>query len=318
MKLTSLQKTIGIITTTITLTSVVLTYFFLQQEDRKAHEHRIELNEVISKFNSIERNLGDDKYFDIQNLLISEEKARLLDEQLQFNIGSSFYAAKSDSYWHFELVKDYKKFCEAFYLDPQKLVQDRTSIEHFLEESPVSYWYSSDSLNFITSDSIPRRIYTKTTLQSIPFVTMRQIESLAFLNETMWTMKDGKVDTASLFSLHRQFTQQNENDRVGKMLSDHIIERIEFSLKNRNIIMKIEELEKFDDVSYARVRTDFFNCLIDNKPVMKITQVEEVFFVSRERDIVVITMTYPTTEPRVKKSIELNINAWLNQLKLIN
>lgn len=296
--------------------------------------HSIQIEQLKSRILSIERDIGEQRYFDLRKFIINENQINEVDSDLTYFENGDFYVNTINDYWDFKEMTEIEyiikiahlKDADLFFLQlllPQFRLYSDSLISEYLEEFPIHTWWSKDSIIFY-QDSIEQILYSRISIQTMPLDAFQKIMDLGvdiIMYEEEEYTNDLKIDSLELFSdiedLKSRIANQAQIDLTGLMLTYQLYKKIQLGLTG-NTIIKFDEIKKMKNISYGKIRTEYLGCAYGENENSKIYQTEEIFLISKGNALYIIQIALPSTEPRIPKELTYNVNSWLNSLKIID
>lgn len=305
----------------------ILNYYFEKEIEKQESTCALMIEEMKSRVQSIERNLGGVNYFDVRNLLINKSELATIEKNTKYNKQGNFFALDDGKYWNYLELTELDNMLKTYNLSIHDLSKGPFGnsnetyllpfVKTYSKNHPVYSWWSKDSIIFEHTAG-DMTLYTKASVQNLTFDYLKKLDAYGLLKSTNPTQSLSNNKKSGLMVFLQRYSKQSDHDRIGNMLSHYVTQKTRFSTVYPDVVVNIQELEKLDNLCYSRVETQFNNCKIDTINNATVYNIEEIFWLKRANYISIVSISYPSLEPRIPQEIAFEVNLWLNKLKLMN
>ncbi len=317
----------------------VTTYFQEKKIESLKENYKNSIQKLEANILSIDRNVGEKKYFDIRNFIYSEGQQSSGSEY--FTKGN-FYAntqIENFSFQQFSEIDFIRKITNLSEKDIEaaalfnpifKILQSEEYL-NLTADAPIYSWISRDSIHYsIRSKTINEHQYM--TVQKIKKEVILKVMNLGANfsfnldepikiknNDQLLKQKIVKKDTIGfndLEKLKESLSNNLENDFIS--LFYYIIINMKFrAALNKNQSIEISKLQKLGNVLYMKSITKTPHCDYKGSKDVIHYETEELYLISDGKNFFQLRSVIPGFEPLPNSKNLAQLNIWLNSLKFI-
>lgn len=311
----------------ITITSAIVLpiIFFLYNYriDILNDKHQAEIMVLETKISSIERNIGENDYFDVKNLFVSDGQGNKPLFQSNFVPSGNFYADTTSTEWFYKEISPISYIKNELDIDPLEFQIGRKSsisIDSILSSQEfISYrreykfhqWKYKDSI-ILERDNINKILNTTINV----FIIDKEVAKLAFdvLNRNLKSEKvlvnSLDIDTTLLNRVVKTAKKQYSKNSSALMFNIFINGMIYNSLLKGDLI-ELKNVQKKSDVFYTKYTSEIE---AETNPIF---ETSELFFAEKNNKVYIVIIRAFDLEPIIPSKKATAINKWLFSLQFL-
>lgn len=279
--------------------------------------HTQELEEVESRWASIERDLPGIEHYDIRGLISTDD--RPIDSELIYFEDDNFYSFKSDQYWK------YSKTTELALLDLITGNENEPNplIESQLTRIPIHLWKGGGSIQ-MTSEGETFNWFPRITLQKVSYDEIRGLFGVG-ISFAEWINDDDEdydfdEEDLALDSSAEEFLAAADkafySDAAGVFFLLQNTLTLQSILSSENQVYRIKKIQKIGPILYSQYSTEYSNVEVNGEDATVYIR-QELMVISENENLYLINIILPSLEPIVRAKEYANVNNWLTSVKLV-
>lgn len=291
--------------------------------DRKDEKHEAEITELKTKISSIERNIGENDYFDVKQLFMSNNDRNEPSPKSSYIASGNFYADTTNKNWAYKQIPPVTFIRNGLEIDPLKFQIGRKSsftidsifrnqkFKQYKEEYKFHQFKHKDSLKIenkgkeeVYNSSI-NVVVIKKDVAKIVFNIMNQ-----YINKERELLKSFDIDT-KMFDEVVKTAERQFNKNSSSLIFNLILNGMVYgSLSNGNTL-ELQSVQKKSEIFYTKYTLDY------DVESNKIFETGEIFFAEKDNYIYVVLVKVIDKQPLIKTELAADINNWLFSLKFL-
>lgn len=293
----------------------IVSYFHAQELKQLSAKHEIDSAEQSARLASIERDMPDQKYFDIRNLIATADDESRVPTGSQFFVGDQFYAIDKSPYW------DYAKTTEGgliLLLSGMPLSGELTELGNAI---PIHLWKSSEEF-YLESEGVRSRWFPFVFVQRLPYRDIPRILNLGVAAQSYeafpYESNHEKVDLSeSSQQIMDSISSLMRDDFTGIMFHMQNMISIQQAIESTNQRYRQLKVQKIGNVLYSQSVTEHLDVIVNGQPADTFYLRQEMILVSTRSDLYIIKFTVPGLEPLPRGKAYAEINSWLAAFRVV-
>ncbi|SDY13014.1 hypothetical protein SAMN05444411_1332 [Lutibacter oricola] len=300
----------------------ILMFFYNYKIENIKDKYEIEKAELKTKISSIERNIGDNKYFDVRQFFTTDNTKDPIYSSEYISQGN-FYADTTDTNWIYKKISPLSYVRNELNINPLELqigrknsltldsILSNKKFKDYRKSYKFHQWKYKDSIEISNSNE-------KEILNSSinVFVIKKDIAKLIFnvINENVKKdkalLKSYEIDSVIVNQVIGTAKKQYEKNSSGLIFSV-IINGIVYNSLLSGELIELQNIQKKSEVFYTKYNKEY---LLEND---KAFETGEIFFAEKNDNIYIVLIKIFDKEPLIQMEKAADINKWLFSLKFI-
>ncbi|NJN28599.1 MAG: hypothetical protein HC819_22785 [Cyclobacteriaceae bacterium] len=284
-------------------------------------QFEMEKAELKVKIASIERNIGDNKYFDVRSFFPSNSANS--NEHSHYIMKGNFYADTTSQSWSYRNLSPVSYIGSELKINPIQLQLGR-------KYSPVidSIFVNRDFRNYIKNYRFHEWIYTDSIRlknkdsedflnSSISVFILKKDVAEMILNTLKSNINSDKMlldlldlDSISVNEIITNVKNQYNESSSGLIFSLFIHTIVYNSLLSGDLV-ELQKVQKKSNVFYSKYRKEYKN------EEQTVYQTGELFFAEKNDNIYMVSIKILEEQPLISMEQAADVNAWLHSLKFL-
>lgn len=275
--------------------------------DRKEFEDRI---------TSIEREIGENHYFDIRNFFIQDSKTAEVSKRAQYFSDANFYAPRDRSRWTYAemTTMDFLRYMLGDDNPILSMIRIPPEAEKF---ERVSIWMGQQQ------QSLEGGPYKRL----MPYVFVERLSHQEYYNMLNKTVRahmaklqansDQDVSEEVVAEGIELLMKSYRDDVVTTTITGGLNFMSWFKLHFPNTRVYVKKLQKIDNVLYMQNFITMSNVKVDGVPHDQYYITLESFFISTPKELYVVATFVPSSEPVPRHEYFVWVNEWLGDFRVV-
>ncbi|TXD54057.1 MULTISPECIES: hypothetical protein [unclassified Polaribacter] len=299
----------------------ILVWLYNYRIDNLKEKHSSEITQLNTKISSIERNIGENDYFDVKQLFVSKNNKLLPNSS--YLASGNFYADTTSSKWNYKQISPVNFIRKELEINPIELQLGREysftldsifknpEFKNYKRKYKFHQFKYKDSLKIevegkqeIFNSSINVIVVKKDVAKNIFEIVNKNINKEKTLLKQLDI--DSTIVNQVIKTAKKQFNQ-NSSSLIFNLILNGMVYG---SLTNGNIL-ELESIQKKSEVFYTKYTREY-----ENKP-NKIFETGEIFFADKDNHIYIVLIKVFDKQPIIKTELAADINKWLFSLKFL-
>lgn len=303
--------------------AVYIMWFIYQNKiDNITQKFEIEKIELKTKIASIERNIGESKYFDVRSFFPSKDET-INQQQSHYLIKGNFYADTISQNWSYRNLSPISYIGSELRINAIQLQLGRKyspvidSI--FINEEFRSYirnyrfheWIYKDSIKLkneepkeFVNSSISVFILKKDVAEMMLNTLQANINSDQMLLDVLGLDSTGVNDVVT--NVNKQFDKSSSG-----LIFSLFIHSIVYNSIFSGDIVELQNIQKKSEVFYSKYQKEY------NLNGQTLYQTGELFFAEKNDNIYMVSIKIMEEQPLIRMETAADINSWLYSLKFL-
>jgi len=296
-----------------------LLFFYNYRINHIEEKFEIEKAKLKTEIASIERNIGDNKFFDVRQFFITDNNTKDPLYSSEYIPSGNFYADTTDTNWNYSQISPLAFVRNELNINPLELQVGRKNsltldsilsnqkFKDYRKEYKFHQWKYKDSIEIFNSGE-------KQILNSSisVFVIKKDIAKLIFnvinenINSDKLLLKSLEIDSTIVNQVIETAEKQYKKNSSGLIFSLFINGMIYNSLLSGDLI-ELQNIQKKSEVFYTKYNKEYENAF----------ETGEIFFAEKSGNIYMVLIKILDTQPLIPMEKAADINKWLFSLKFI-
>lgn len=301
----------------------IVGFLWNYQSDRKDEKHATEITELKTKISSIERNIGENDYFDVKQLFLSENDRNEPSPKSSYVASGNFYADTTDTDWTYKQIPPITFVRNGLEIDPLEFQIGRKSsftIDSIFKNPEFKNYKREYKFHqFKYKDSLKIEIDGKEEIfnSSINVVVIKkEVAKIIFdivnqnINNEKELLKSLDIDSTMVNQVIKTAEKQFDKNSSSLIFNLILNGMVYGSLSSGNTL-ELQSVQKKSEVFYTKYTREY-----DVEPE-KIFETGEIFFADKDNHIYVVLIKVIDKQPLIKTELAADINNWLFSLKFL-
>jgi hypothetical protein len=289
--------------------------------EKLSQKYEKEINRLESLISSIERRIGDNKYFDIKSFFIKDPQKVQLSERSEFHDKDEFYASLDKSRWKYT-VTTHREFWTYLLGENNPFIRSMNSNKSKNLERTINLWKGINEL-YVESNAPFQRLF--------PYIFVQRIEYKEFLESTD---KLGEERVKNLIELNfkneseefkkstKDFILDNlkviyRGDAIGIMLNETVSLNMATRLFYPNTTYDLKNIQKVGNVFYIQSLYSIRDIILSGKKYSSYYITQEYIMISTLKYLYIVGTGIPSAEPAARHEYFNWINEWLGDFAIL-
>jgi len=301
----------------------VLTWLYVYGIDNLKEKHSAEIIELNTKISSIERNIGENDYFDVKQLFFSDNNRNQSLPHSNYIASGNFYADTTNTNWTYKQIPPVTFVRNELEIDPLEFQIGRKSsftIDSIFKNPEFKNYKKKYRFHqFKYKDSLKIEVDGKEKIfnSSINVVVIKkEVAKVIFdiinqnINKEKDLLKNVEIDSTMVNQVIKTAEKQFNKDSSG-LIFNLILNGMVYSSLSSGNTLELQSVQKKSDVFYTKYTREY-----DIKP-QKIFETGEIFFADKDNHIYIVLIKVLDKQPLIKTELAADINKWLYVLKFL-
>lgn len=293
------------------------------ESDRKDEKHAAEITELKTKISSIERNIGENDYFDVKQLFLSDNDRNEPSPKSSYIASGNFYVDTTNTNWTYKQIPPVTFVRNELEIDPLELQFGRKSsftIDSIFKNPEFKNYKREYKFHqFKYKDSLKIEIEGKEEIfnSSINVVVIKKdVAKIIFdiINQNINNEKEllNSLDIDSTMVNHVIKTAEKQfNKNSSSLIFNLILNGMVYGSLSSGNTLELQSVQKKSEVFYTKYTRKY-----DIEP-KKIFETGEIFFADKDNHIYIVLIKVIDKQPLIKTELAADINNWLFSLKFL-
>lgn len=293
------------------------------ESDRKEEKHAAEITELKTKISSIERNIGENDYFDVKQLFLADNDRNAPTPKSNYVASGNFYADTTNTNWTYKQIPPVTFVRNGLEIDPLELQIGRKSsftidsifknpeFKNYKREYKFHQFKYKDSLKIevdgteeIFNSSINVVVIKKDVAKIIFDIVNQNI------NNEKELLKSLDIDSTMVNQVIKTAEKQFDENSSGLIFNLILNGMVYGSLSSGNTL-ELQSVQKKSEVFYTKYTREY-----ENEPE-KLFETGEIFFADKDNHIYIVLIKVIDKQPLINTELAADINDWLFSLKFL-
>lgn len=301
----------------------VITWLYVYRIDNLKEKHSAEITELNTKISSIERNIGENDYFDVKQLFVSDNNRNKSLPNSDYIASGNFYADTTNTNWTYKQIPPVTFVRNGLEIDPLEFQVGRKSsftIDSIFKNPEFKNYKKEYRFHqFKYKDSLKIEVDGKQEIfnSSINVVVIKkEVAKVIFdivnqnINKEKDLLKNLDIDSTMVNQVIKTAQKQFDQDSSGLIFNLILNGMVYGSLSSGNTL-ELQSVQKKSDVFYTKYTREY-----DIEPE-KIFETGEIFFADKDNHIYIVLIKVIDKQPLIKTELAADINKWLFALKFL-
>lgn len=301
----------------------IVGFLWTYQSNNKDERHAIELTELKTKISSIERNIGENDYFDVKQLFISDNNRNTPSVKSNYIASGNFYADTTNTNWNYKQIPPVTFVRNGLDINPFELAIGRKSsltIDSIFKNPEFKNYKRKYRFHqFKYKDSLKIEVAGKEEIynSSINVVVIKKdVAKIIFdilnenINKEKQLLKSLDIDSTMVNQVIKTAEKQF-NQNSSSLIFNLILNGMVYNSLSSGNTLELQSVQKKSEVFYTKYTREY-----DIEPET-IFETGEVFFADKDNHIYIVLIKVIDKQPLIKTELAADINDWLFSLKFL-
>lgn len=299
----------------------IMWFIYENKIENIEQQFEIEKAELKVKIASIERNIGDSKYFDVRSFFPSN--SAISSEHSQYIKKGNFYADTTNQSWNYRNLSPVTYIGSELKINPLKLQLGRKyspvmdsifvnrDFRNYIKNYRFHEWTYTDSIRLENEDSeefLNSSISVFILKKDVAEMMLSTLKSNINSDQMLLDFID--LDSISVNEIITNVKNQYNESSSGLIFSLFIHTIVYNSILSGDLV-ELQNVQKKSNVFYSKYRKEYKN------EIQTIYQTGELFFAEENENIYMVSIKIIEEQPLISMEQAADVNAWLNSLKFL-
>lgn len=299
----------------------IMWFIYERQIEHIEKKFEIEKAELKGKIASIERNIGDSKYFDVRSFFPSNNA--ISNQKSHFIKKGNFYADTTNQNWSYRNMSPVTYIGSALKINPIQLQLGRKyspvidsifvnkDFRNYIKDYRFHEWVYKDSIllkNEESDEFIHSSISVFILKKDVAEMMLNTLKSNINSDQMLLDLLD--ADSTSVNEIIANVKNQYNESSSGLIFSLFINIIVYNSILSGDLV-ELQNVQKKSNVFYSKYRKEYKNS------DQTLFQTGELFFAEKNNNIYMVSIKIIEEQPLISVEQAADVNAWLYSLKFL-